>query len=71
MEIPPNETHQPPLAEPTLGEMVRNEQVEDREQEIKRDFNAPLGGIFLISWIIVILIFIGILVLLSNFHPMW
>lgn len=46
-------------------------EMEYRERQLKRDFNTPLGGTFLISWIIVILLVIGILVLLSNFHPMW
>ena len=45
--------------------------VEEREQEIKSDFKTPLGGTYLVTWIIVFLLVIGILVLLSIFHPMW
>ena len=44
-------------------------EMENREWELKRDFNTPLGGTYLVSWIIVFLLVIGILVLLSNFHP--
>jgi hypothetical protein len=63
MEIPPNETHQPPLAGPLLSDMILNEQVEDREQEIKRDFKAPLPVGYLIASIAIILLIILALLL--------
>jgi hypothetical protein len=51
--------------------LLPQEEVEEREQEIKRDFHTPLGGTYLVSWMIVFLLVIGILVLLILFHPVW
>ncbi len=57
--------NQTPLDAPAVDVVMEN-----REWELKRDFNTPLGGTYLVSWIIVFLLVIGILVLLSMFHPM-
>jgi hypothetical protein len=43
-------------------------EVEDRERQRKRDFNTPLGGIYLVVWMIVILVVIVVLVLLGVFQ---
>ncbi len=58
----------PPVNFPGAGSS--ESEVEERERELKRDFKTPLGGSYLVAWMIVILVVIGLL-LLGVFHPLW
>lgn len=67
MEIPPNEPHQPPLAEPSLVDMELRQRAEIREQKIQRGFNAPLPVGYIIL-LIAIILFLIIIAVMSALH---